>query len=167
MFVSKCEHIVEAARVTRPAHPPEDQESLTPWASRLGTMFRRGSQLSTVQERTEDTPPKERKAIEPRRLRPDMIRRMDDAPKLVNPSGWISEGNVDLPNIEKSDTQFVSSPTSTTSITDPTRQLAFADDVKAGDSDSSTSPGVHPSESIRIRKSRSPSRCWSVRLGSV
>ncbi|OBZ69793.1 hypothetical protein A0H81_10406 [Grifola frondosa] len=26
------------------------------------------------------------------RLRPDMIRRMNDAPKLVDPSGWISEG---------------------------------------------------------------------------
>ena len=28
-----------------------------------------------------------------KRVRTDMIRRMDDAPKLVNPSGWISEGD--------------------------------------------------------------------------
>lgn len=27
-----------------------------------------------------------------RKLRPEMIRRMDDAPKLVNPSGWVTEG---------------------------------------------------------------------------
>ena len=26
------------------------------------------------------------------RLRPDMIRRMDKAPQLINPSGWISQG---------------------------------------------------------------------------
>lgn len=29
-----------------------------------------------------------------RRLRPDMIRRIDDKPKLINPSGWISEGRM-------------------------------------------------------------------------
>lgn len=28
-----------------------------------------------------------------RKLRPDMIRRMDDAPKLINPSGWVSVGH--------------------------------------------------------------------------
>lgn len=31
------------------------------------------------------------------KLRTDMIRRMDEAPKLVNPSGWISEGRPDPP----------------------------------------------------------------------
>jgi hypothetical protein len=29
-----------------------------------------------------------------RRVRPEMIRRMDDAPKLVTPSGWIIEGRL-------------------------------------------------------------------------
>ena len=31
------------------------------------------------------------------KLRTDMIRRMDEAPKLVNPSGWISEREPDPP----------------------------------------------------------------------
>jgi hypothetical protein len=51
------------------------------------------------------------------RLRPDMIRRMDNAPQLINPSGWISEGH--------------SAPTRPTTLerasTEPaSKQLAFS-----------------------------------------
>lgn len=64
-----------------------------PWPNRIATLLRPGQGLSVVTEETRS----ERHSDEPkrgiiRRLRPDMIRRMDDAPKLINPSGWISEG---------------------------------------------------------------------------
>jgi hypothetical protein len=36
-----------------------------------------------------------------RKVRTDMIRRMDDAPKLVNPSGWISEGQYALATVDE------------------------------------------------------------------
>ena len=42
----------------------------------------------------------------PRKLRPDMIRRVDDVPKLVNPSGSISEGQAgqtDVRSVTESD----------------------------------------------------------------
>lgn len=41
------------------------------------------------------------------RLRTDMIRRMDDAPKLINPSGWISEGRPNPPRTPASDTRVM------------------------------------------------------------
>jgi len=150
---------VEAAHKTRSANIRGDQEASAPWTSRLGSVFRRGSQLSTVQEKTEDTPPKGDKTIEPRKLRPDMIRRMDDAPKLVNPSGWISESNADSlkAGVDQPDRSFTSSPTA---LENPAQQLTFADDVK--DSNSSASPSVSPAKLISIRKSRSPSRYRSV-----
>lgn len=57
-----------------------------PWYSKLWTSltqkFSSSSAQSLPREETTPTP----------RLRTEMIRRMDDAPKLVNPSGWISEG---------------------------------------------------------------------------
>ncbi|KAE9400631.1 hypothetical protein BT96DRAFT_965214 [Gymnopus androsaceus JB14] len=57
----------------------------------------------------------------PKKLRTDMIRRMDEAPKLVNPSGWISEGdripmkrfgtiNSQIPTREKPSSPTVPSP---------------------------------------------------------
>ncbi|KAI0263834.1 cation transport protein-domain-containing protein [Gloeopeniophorella convolvens] len=67
-------------RLGGPRHGSQGAASLT---SRFIALFSARSNQSTAD------------AGEPRRLRPDMIRRMDDAPKLVNPSGWISEGHSD------------------------------------------------------------------------
>ena len=65
---------------------------------------------------------------------------MDDAPKLVNPSGWISEGRSDPMNAVAEDG---SQPPA-----EPTRQLAFAEDPKRRSRDlsvSSTSSSSEPS----------------------
>jgi hypothetical protein len=91
MFTIHCENIVRAAiRKADPQSPDGEVESLR-LTTRIASLFSgatshlaspRGSSLSNVegQRRT------------PQRLRPDMIRRIDDAPKLLNPSGLISEG---------------------------------------------------------------------------
>jgi hypothetical protein len=85
------------------------------WPHRFATLFRRRAPLSTVVEVTEEEEPhrKGRGGGVIRKLRPDMIRRMDDAPKLIDPSGWISEGQ--------------SVPINRVSTMQSNRQLAFAD----------------------------------------
>src|SRR5882762_2556471 len=62
------------------------------WPQRFTTVFRRRTALSTVTEVAEDGPySKDQGGDSIRKLRPEMIRRMDDPPKLVDPNGWISE----------------------------------------------------------------------------
>lgn len=152
MFRTRCENIVAAAARRDTLSALDTQvESPKTWRSRISTLLRRGSGLSDVEEKTDEedtvTPTKngsarERKGggNESRKLRPDMIRRMDDAPKLVNPSGWISEGRPDPMNAVAEDG---SQPPA-----EPTRQLAFAEDPKRRSRDlsvSSTSSSSEPS----------------------
>lgn len=95
----------------------EAELAARPWTHRFASLFRKNTGLSTVDEITEDDKDesKERTGGIIRKLRPDMIRRMDDAPKLVDPSGWISEGQ--------------SVPMMRAPTVQSTRQLAFADDA--------------------------------------
>jgi hypothetical protein len=69
-------------------------EPVRPWPHRFTTIFRRRTGLSTVVEVAEEDQPCHERSERciMRKLRPDMIRRMDDAPRPVDPSGWISEG---------------------------------------------------------------------------
>lgn len=128
-FAKKFEHIVTAELASRAAYKLEsgktdDNPSTSPsrWPQRFTTLFRKRTGLSTVEESTEKQPDKkERGGGVIRKLRPDMIRRMDDAPKLVDPSGWISEGQ--------------SAPTEPASIVQSPRQLAFADHEPPGSPD--------------------------------
>ncbi|KAF7297996.1 Potassium transport protein [Mycena chlorophos] len=93
-FSKKFEHIVKA-RSAR--NDPEKTSSAWP----LRVLSRKPG-LSTVDEMSRDESrespsveeeerPKKKKGFM-KKLRPDMIRRTDNAPQLVNPSGWISEG---------------------------------------------------------------------------
>jgi hypothetical protein len=78
----------------RTGHP------FTGWSTRLSTVFR--ATPSTAQNGPTNPPsPKgkkdgakkhSRRASFMKRLRPEMIRRVDDQPKLINPSGHLSEG---------------------------------------------------------------------------
>ncbi|KAJ7169106.1 cation transport protein-domain-containing protein [Mycena crocata] len=94
-FASKFEHIIEAAKSK--AMAADDPEKPPPWSRRFSTMLSRGTILSAVRETSREASldqnekPKKKKSFM-RKLRPDMIRRMDDPPQLINPSGWISEG---------------------------------------------------------------------------
>ncbi|KAK7057587.1 potassium transport protein [Favolaschia claudopus] len=92
-FARKFEHIIEVAKA-RAAKPGENEKATPGWTRRISTMLSRNSPLTSVKERPEslqDGHPKEKKSFM-RKLRPEMIRRMDNPPQLINPSGWISEG---------------------------------------------------------------------------
>ncbi|KAI0042575.1 hypothetical protein FA95DRAFT_1564224 [Auriscalpium vulgare] len=107
MFTIRCENIVRAAArkavSSQSMSSPVASEVRVPtsWTTKLASLFRPGTHLSTVRESADETgtgSTKEKKHPgdrEARKLRPDMIRRMNDAPMLVNPSGWISEGRPD------------------------------------------------------------------------
>ena len=60
----------------------------------------------------------------PRRLRPDMIRRIDDAPKLVNPSGSIIDGQASPSNVRTMNQSGDLESLSSTAPPDPQRPLA-------------------------------------------
>jgi hypothetical protein len=68
-----------------------DEERRHPWSDRMAALFRPG--LSVIAEASSDGSKSDRhtKRRIIRKLRPDMIRRMDDAPMPVNPSGLVTE----------------------------------------------------------------------------
>ena len=81
-------------RVAAKVHAPVEVKVL-PWWKRAARVFL-SPQLSTIAEATHSTDPdslEDRGRSANGRLRPEMIRRMDDAPKLVDPSGHISKGH--------------------------------------------------------------------------
>ncbi|KAI9062394.1 hypothetical protein FKP32DRAFT_1593550 [Trametes sanguinea] len=93
-FARKFQRIVEAElarRAARRMHAPVDVK-IEPWWRRLWTLlkWRRGTRLRSFSDISvqEVGPVKTRGRIH---LRPDMIRRVEGAPKLVDPSGWISQ----------------------------------------------------------------------------
>jgi len=75
----------------------EDIKKHKPWPHRFIAFFS-GRHLSVEDEEQVGEEVKKESGVI-RKLRPDMIRRMDDAPKLVNPSGWLSEGKA--PSLRK------------------------------------------------------------------
>lgn len=62
------------------------------WRSPISTLLHRSTTLRDEIGHETDSSHSSKKNHKNRRVRPDMIRRIDDKPKLVNPSGWISEG---------------------------------------------------------------------------
>ncbi|OSD00246.1 TrkH-domain-containing protein [Trametes coccinea BRFM310] len=93
-FARKFQRIVEAElarRAARRMHAPVDVK-IEPWWQRLWTLLKwpRGTRLRSFSDISvqEVGPVKTRGRIH---LRPDMIRRVEGAPKLVDPSGWISQ----------------------------------------------------------------------------
>ena len=106
IFASKFRHVVEAElarRVANKVNAPVEIH-LVPWWKRAAHVFT-PSKLSTIPEVSDSSESTARERTQEKdndkdrgrgiasRLRPDMIRRMNDAPKLVNPSGYISEGH--------------------------------------------------------------------------
>lgn len=97
MLADKFQNVVEqeiARRVEQKVHAPVEITVL-PWWRKAARLFT-SRRLSTIEEATNsaqesrsETPHRGRSTAS--RVRPDMIRRMDDAPKLINPSGNISE----------------------------------------------------------------------------
>jgi hypothetical protein len=94
MFTLHCEHIVRAA--TREAAP----EPLT-LTSRLASSLRTGANL--FPHNPLETESGDAQRTHSGKLHPDMIRRLDGAPKLVNPSGSIIEGRAIPANVHSLD----------------------------------------------------------------
>jgi len=67
-----------------------DPHATVPLRGRVAGLFKRGTALPTVRENSEESD--SNASGNAPKLTPGMIRRVDGAPKLVNPSGWISEG---------------------------------------------------------------------------
>ena len=91
-FAKKFQHIVEAAAAKKPAGLvplPSAANHTKSWLKRLIT-FITGSPMVVV-----DADVVDRQEMPIRRLTPDMIRRMDEPPKPINPngksSGWVRE----------------------------------------------------------------------------
>lgn len=88
MFTIHCENIVRAAaRKAGPGYPNTDLAEPLSLTSRLASSLHTGAErfpLNTSDTKSGDT--------HSRKLHPDMIRRVDGAPKPVNPSGSIIEG---------------------------------------------------------------------------
>ncbi len=86
-FARKFQYIIDSAAASK-APSALLPEKPVPWYRRP---FHRGHKPQDVKnEEGNDDNSDHRGSV--KRLRTDMIRRMDDAPKLVDPSGWISEG---------------------------------------------------------------------------
>ncbi|KAI0302328.1 cation transport protein-domain-containing protein [Multifurca ochricompacta] len=110
MFTIHCENIVRAA-TRKTVQETSDDEEVNPLtvASRITSLFRAGANPLAF-----PVPPhgasssrgnnSEIQGKPSRRLRTDMIRRVDGAPKLVDPSGWISEGQADSITVPERDT---------------------------------------------------------------
>jgi hypothetical protein len=64
------------------------------WRSPVSTLLRRTATLHDESDNETDSIRSSKENQKNRRVRPDMIRRIDDRPMLVNPSGRISEGRM-------------------------------------------------------------------------
>jgi len=62
------------------------------WRTPISTLLHRSTTLHDESDNETVSSRSSKENHKNRRVRPDMIRRIDDKPKLVNPSGWISEG---------------------------------------------------------------------------
>ncbi|KAG8901878.1 hypothetical protein FRB99_005018, partial [Tulasnella sp. 403] len=80
--------------------PPELEEQVEahaegPWRYHLTRLLRRKRRSKRIGKDapTPDSQSGSERRAEPHKLSASMIRRVDDAPQLINPSGWISEGH--------------------------------------------------------------------------
>ncbi|KAI9465251.1 cation transport protein-domain-containing protein, partial [Lactarius psammicola] len=149
MFTVHCENIVRAAtRKAAPEYPNHDAGLAEPptLTSHLTSSLRAGANLFTLDPSEAKSGESQRKHS--RKLHPDMIRRVVGAPKLVNPSGSVIEGQASPVNVlspDPSDNLEPSFPTGP-----HTRQLSLVQE--------SRSPSPIPSTSSEFRAERSARR---------
>jgi hypothetical protein len=97
MFTTHCENIVRAAtRKAAPEYPNTDLAEPLTLTSRLASSLRAGVNRYPLDQSEIKSGDNQRNS---RRLHPDMIRRVDGAPKPVNPSGSLIEGQASSVNV--------------------------------------------------------------------
>ncbi|TFK74624.1 TrkH-domain-containing protein [Pluteus cervinus] len=91
-FARKFQHIVTSLAEKKANKDPEGLTTTRTWTNRVASLLHPSKGQGTRQENghSQKEPPKRKGSII-KKLSPEMIRRMDDAPKPVNPSGWVSE----------------------------------------------------------------------------
>jgi len=129
MFTIHCENIVRAAtRKTTLGSPEAEGVGPHTLTKRIASLFSAGStQLAFLGSHHGSSPASASNMVgqrTPRKLRPDMIRRMDDALKLVNPNGLIIEGQPGPSNVRSMNRSDNSQPSSSTAPYDPQRPPA-------------------------------------------
>lgn len=94
-FEKKFEHIIETVAANKKVRISDTREGFViRWCRSLIGLVKSGQGKGIPLEQDSNRGSSEQEDHRsPKKLRTDMIRRMDDAPKLVNPSGWISEGD--------------------------------------------------------------------------
>ncbi|KAG8932610.1 low affinity potassium transporter [Tulasnella sp. 418] len=117
------------------SHEPDRPAPHIPLRERINTIFRRRKNASaTTDDKLESGDSGSDRDHDSRRigshkLRPDMIRRMDKAPQLVNPSGWISAGQTNSASLSGSVTANPrASPEKVPRNVQSPKQLAFLND---------------------------------------
>lgn len=92
-FAKRFDHIVASAINRKAARANGDIEPSNSPLTALTRVFTRSRDRPVVTEQNEhsNAAKKNRKAGL-QKLRPDMIRRVNDIPKLVDPIGWVSHG---------------------------------------------------------------------------
>ena len=102
MFTLHCENIVRAAtRKAAPGYPNTDLAEPLTLTSRLASSLRTGANMFPHDPLETENGDSQR--THSGKLHPDMIRRLDGAPKLVNPSGSIIEGRTSPVNVHSLD----------------------------------------------------------------
>jgi hypothetical protein len=104
MFTIHCETIVRAAtRKATPGRSEAEGVGAHTLSTLIAPLFGTGSTQFAFLGSRHGSSPTSCSNMDgqrtPRRLRPDMIRRIDDTPKLVNPSGLISDGQAGPSNV--------------------------------------------------------------------
>lgn len=146
MFTIHCETIVRAA--TRKATPGSSEaKGVGPrtLSTLIASLFGTGS-TQLVHGSPHGSSPTSGSNMDgqrtPRRLRPDMIRRIDDAPKLVNPSGSIIDSEAGPSNVRTMNQSDNLELPSSTAPHDPQHPLA------------QESRGASPKRSVSSSESR-------------
>ncbi|KAG0708602.1 cation transport protein-domain-containing protein [Suillus ampliporus] len=136
-FAKKFDHIIEVEAARQIAMKVEQQlatasagkstRSQGGWSRRI---FRRKTGLSTVLEDSASDDARTTPKDNARRLRPDMIRRMDAPPKLVNPSGRVTEsGAIPMEHFSLKSTSLGAATSATLTGMPRTATVEFAPNV--------------------------------------
>ncbi|SRR6266404_6528318 len=133
MFTIHCEDIVRAATHKAAEQYPDEAHSLP-------LVVSRASECNQSETDNGDS-----QGTHTRKLRPDMIRRVDGVPKLVNPSGSIVEGRADPVDVLSCDP----SNTLELSMGPHARQLSQVQESRRSSSIRSTSSELRAGQTSR------------------
>ncbi|PPQ64955.1 hypothetical protein CVT26_015675 [Gymnopilus dilepis] len=175
LFIQMCigspfEKMLEMAATKKAASIiKEDMDERKPWPHKFIAFFTGKGKLKVVDKDKDIEDAKKGRKSALGKLRPDMIRRMDDAPKLLNPSGWVSEGPA--PSRETSYNSAIG-PRIRREVSIPPNTQAESDESSDSSKQASHEPVVIDFVDVNRRKRRlsdpgHPSRPGSPTSGST